>query len=70
MNTIFRKLRDFCGSDAPEKHGPAKPGEQRRSVLDHTLARRELGWEPQVSLDEGLRRTVEYFRSQIAAVAS
>ncbi len=70
VNTIFRKLREYSGADVPEKHGPAKPGEQRRSVLDYSKARRELGWEPQVSLDEGLRRTVEYFRSQLAAAAS
>lgn len=70
VNTIFRKLRELCGSDVPERHGPAKPGEQRRSVLDYTHARKELGWEPQVSLDEGLRQTVQFFRSRLQTAAS
>jgi UDP-glucose 4-epimerase len=43
-------------------HGPAKPGEQRRSALDSTLAQRELGWQPRISLPEGLAQTVAAFR--------
>jgi len=43
-------------------HGPAKRGEQARSVIDSTKLHRDLGWEPKVDLREGLRRTVEYFR--------
>jgi UDP-glucose 4-epimerase len=70
VNTIFRRLRELCGADVPERHGPAKPGEQRRSVLDITKARRELGWEPQVPLREGLANTVEYFRAKFARAAS
>ncbi|MDZ7373456.1 MAG: SDR family oxidoreductase [candidate division KSB1 bacterium] len=70
VNTIFYKLRELTGSPMPEKHGPAKAGEQRRSVLDIAKARRVLGWEPQVSLDEGLRKTVEYFRARLAEAAS
>ena len=43
-------------------HGPGKPGEQRRSALDSTLAQRELGWQPRVSLADGLAQTVAAFR--------
>jgi len=62
VNTIFFKLREIVGRDVPEKHGPPKEGEQQRSVLDYSKAKRLLGWEPQIDLDRGLRLTVEYFR--------
>jgi UDP-glucose 4-epimerase len=48
--------------DDPEFH-PARLGDLRRSCLDNGLAGRVLGWRPQVQLDDGVRRTVEYFRN-------
>lgn len=42
------------------------PDEPRRRKPDISRARHLLGWEPQVSLEEGLRRTIEYFRRQMA----
>ncbi len=65
VNTIFRLIRDAVGSDAPETHGPAKPGEQRRSVLSYKKAREKLGWQPQVTLEEGIQKTVEFFRQKL-----
>ncbi|MFO7767430.1 MAG: hypothetical protein R6W82_00480, partial [bacterium] len=50
------------GGGAEEAHGPAKPGEQRRSVIDPVRAWEEWGWRPQVPMQEGLQRTVDYFR--------
>ncbi len=60
--TIYLKLKELTGSPLGPVHGPAKPGEQRRSVLDCKQAGDLLGWQPQVSLAEGLRRTVAAFR--------
>jgi len=65
VNQLFRTLRDLINPEVPEVHGEAKPGEQQRSVLGYERARRELGWEPRVSLQEGLRRTVEWFRARV-----
>jgi UDP-glucose 4-epimerase len=48
----------------PPTHGPPAAGEQRRSVIDPRLAKTTLGWEPQVGFEEGLRRTVEWFKAQ------
>lgn len=62
VNEIFQKVRELSGSDQEEKHGPAKPGEQRRSVITFNKAHKELGWKPEVSLKEGLRLTGEYFK--------
>jgi UDP-glucose 4-epimerase len=65
VNTIFRKLRAATGTPAPEVHGEAQRGEQLRSVLDSSAIRRTLGWAPAVPLEEGLQRTVDYFRSEL-----
>jgi len=65
--TIHRLLAAACGSDAAPRHGTAKAGEQLRSCLEVRRARERLGWTPQVELAEGLRRTVEFFRSAAAA---
>jgi UDP-glucose 4-epimerase len=60
--TIYLKLQECLGSPLGPVHGPAKPGEQRRSVLDSTLAQTELGWQPRVSLAQGLAQTAAAFR--------
>lgn len=60
--TIYLKLQQFIGSPLGPVHGPAKPGEQRRSALDAGLAREKLGWRPQVDLDAGLSQTVAAFK--------
>ena len=64
VNTLFHLLCELTGVTLPERHGLAKPGEQRRSCIDSGLAERVLGWRPEVELSEGLRRTVEFFRSR------
>lgn len=65
INTIFRILRDHSGSRQEEIHGPAMPGEQRRSCLENLMASVELGWYPETPLEEGLARTLEFFREKI-----
>jgi UDP-glucose 4-epimerase len=62
VNDLFRIVVDLTKVEFKEVHGPAKRGEQARSVIDFTKLHRDLGWEPKVDLREGLRRTVEYFR--------
>ncbi|MFI5331918.1 MAG: NAD-dependent epimerase/dehydratase family protein [Desulfobaccales bacterium] len=62
--TIYLELQKILGSSFAPVHGPAKPGEQRRSALDSTRAQEILGWEPGVSLSEGLARTAAAFREQ------
>ncbi|MBI4549027.1 MAG: NAD-dependent epimerase/dehydratase family protein [Ignavibacteriae bacterium] len=63
VNHLFVQLRELTGIQCKEVHGLPRKGEQRRSVLDHSYVKKVFGWEPSVSLHEGLRRTVEYFRN-------
>jgi UDP-glucose 4-epimerase len=62
VNRLFHLIREYTGSKCREIHGPAKQGEQERSVLDTGKIQRVLGWRQKVSLEEGLRLTVESFR--------
>ncbi|MCS6926450.1 MAG: NAD-dependent epimerase/dehydratase family protein [Candidatus Binatia bacterium] len=63
VNQLFHALRVLTNPAVPEVHGPAKPGEQRRSVLAWDRAAAVLGWRPQVALADGLQQTVAYFRT-------
>lgn len=64
VNTLYRQIRTAAGSNVEEFHGPAKAGEQLRSCLTAAKAERILGWKPEVDLNEGIRMTVDYFRSR------
>jgi UDP-glucose 4-epimerase len=65
INTLFDILAALTGYAGPRQHGPPKPGEVHTSYLDASRAGQELGWQPQVSLVEGLHRTVAYFRETL-----
>ncbi len=63
VNEIFRLIRNCAGNKKiKEEHGPAKPGEQLTSCLNASRARQELNWQPKINLDEGIKRTFEWFR--------
>ena len=62
--TLFERLRAAAGGHGEARHVPARPGEQRRSLMDASRARRVLGWTARVTLDEGLRRTVAAVRTR------
>jgi UDP-glucose 4-epimerase len=64
VNTLFEKLNKFTEANMAEKHGPAKTGEQLRSVLSWQKANKMFGWKPKVDLNEGLKRTVEFFKNK------
>lgn len=61
---LYRSLAAAAGVDRPPVHGPAKPGEQRRSCITAAKLERELGVRATVPLAEGLRRTAEWFAGQ------
>ncbi|MCX7878657.1 MAG: NAD-dependent epimerase/dehydratase family protein [Ignavibacteria bacterium] len=63
VNYIFRKINEFAEADFPEKHGPPKAGEQRRSALSYEKINKELGWKPEMKIEEGLKVTIEYFKN-------
>ncbi len=66
VNTLYEKLREAAGGGPEAEHGPAKPGEQRRSVIDPSRIREELGVPIGTSFEEGLRHTANWFRQRAA----
>jgi UDP-glucose 4-epimerase len=64
VNQIFHELKNLAGSAAQEQHGPAKPGEQRRSVLSPALAQQIMDWAPLTELKSGLAKTEDFFRKK------
>ena len=65
VNEIFAELKALTNSGCKEIHGPAKKGELERSALDAGKLNKDTGWEAAVSLAEGLRETVRFFREQV-----
>jgi UDP-glucose 4-epimerase len=63
VNELFQHVKKLTRSPAGEEHGPAKAGEQRRSVLSNEKIASQLGWKQSVSLSDGLAKTVEFFRT-------
>lgn len=61
VNQLFTEIVAASGRSVRRVHGPAKPGEQQRSCLDHARARRVLGWRPTVALSDGIATTVAWF---------
>jgi UDP-glucose 4-epimerase len=64
VNQLFGHIKTLTDSTCEEKHIPAKAGEQMRSVITSKKIGEALGWKPTVSLEEGLKRTVEFFKGK------
>jgi UDP-glucose 4-epimerase len=63
VNELFYKLKKITKANVKEIHGPPKLGELRRSCLSFNKAKKILGWEPEVDIDQGLKLTVNYFKN-------
>ncbi len=65
INDLFRKLALLTDYKLAPNYGPARKGAVYRIALDNSRARRDLGWEPRMQLEEGLSLTVDYFREKV-----
>src|SRR5713226_7028859 len=66
VNQLYRSLASAAGVKTPPSYAPARPGEQRRSVISPARAGQVLGWRPEVTLDDGLERTFKFFKDRFA----
>jgi UDP-glucuronate decarboxylase len=70
MNELARKVVELAGSRSGVEYRPLPTDDPKQRRPDITLARERLGWEPTVHLDDGLRVTVDYFRTTIGETAA
>ena len=66
INHLFEEMKQLTAYPLDPVHGPPKPGEVFRICLDANRAKKELEWSPTVGLQEGLERTLAYFKEQLA----
>ncbi|HTD35603.1 MAG TPA: GDP-mannose 4,6-dehydratase, partial [Candidatus Elarobacter sp.] len=70
VNEIYRAMVEVTGFEAPVTHAPRRPGDAREVYFNPAKAKRELGWEAQVPLIEGMRKTYDYFREKERTAAA
>jgi dTDP-glucose 4,6-dehydratase len=64
---VVRRILELTGADESlVEHVTDRPGHDRRYSLSSDKVREELGWEAKVRFDEGLRRTVDWYRENEA----
>ena len=66
---LLTDLRNILGQDIEPIHEPARAGDVRDSLADITQARNGLQFEPQVSIDQGLKQSVDYYRRIVSVPA-
>jgi len=62
INDLARLILELVGSEVEVVHHPKRPGEVERNFARAARAKEVLGWEPQLSLREGMQGTIEWFR--------
>ncbi len=69
LNEVWEALQKIEGVSIPAAYGPPRAGDVRDSQADTRAARAELGHDPRFSLEDGLRRTLEWYRGAAAGAA-
>jgi UDP-glucose 4-epimerase len=64
LNETFAVLKKLIGFKGEVKYGPERAGDVKHSLADLTLSEKHLGYKPQVNFEEGLKRTVEWYRNR------
>lgn len=69
VNALYRGLVKEVGHEVEIRRAPKRPGDIYLTYFDCSKARKELGWQAEVGLEEGLRRTVAFFRERLGSRA-
>jgi UDP-N-acetylglucosamine/UDP-N-acetylgalactosamine 4-epimerase len=64
LNELFETIKEIAGSDLAPKYGPERAGDVRHSVADISKGQELLGYDPKISVREGLKTTFEWYRKR------
>lgn len=64
LNETYRLLKKLIGYQGEVGYAPERAGDVKHSLADLSQAEKHLGYKPKVDFEEGLRRTIEWYRSQ------
>ena len=64
LNETFAALKQLTGYTGAVQYGPDRSGDIKHSLADITLAQKHLGYKVLVNFEDGLRRTVEWYKNQ------
>jgi len=67
LNQAFQLLKKITGYPGEAKYGPTRSGDVKHSLADLSRSEKHLGYTPKVDFEEGLRRTVDWYRGQFKA---
>ncbi len=70
LNQTFKLLQQIIGFSGPVKYAEPRLGDVKHSLADIALAKKHVGYTPDVSFEEGLRRTVAWYREVMEPVAA
>lgn len=65
VNQLIAAMARQLNMQPKSKHAPANPGEVLRCRIDNTVAMTQLKWAPSTDLEEGLKKTIQFFKKQI-----
>jgi nucleoside-diphosphate-sugar epimerase len=69
LNTLFKTVRELLGSKVEPIYADPRPGDVKDSQADISKAKRLLGYQPSVSFEDGLEKTVAWYKSSQVTVA-
>lgn len=70
LNEVYRILQKLTGFTGAATYGPERAGDIKHSLADISAAREAIGYDPQVGFEEGLRRTVAWYREEMQSAAA
>jgi nucleoside-diphosphate-sugar epimerase len=65
LNRLYRRLQELLDSDIAPVYGPSRVGDVRDSLADISKGGRLLGYKGELKFDEGLRRSIEWYRENL-----